>query len=102
MQYTLRDATQEYDMPMSPNGSMDNQTYLQCLKFDSTQLPELMLWRPGEKYLLVVEVRQKEYSLETDASGTEEEGEFEVLRVGALDSKLADLTKQVNSKLNIK
>lgn len=97
--YKLRDAKK---VETYPSGSgIQKEEYYQKLEFTSQQLPELMLWKPGEDYMIVLKVRQTKYELEKEAKTSEECGYFDVLAVAALEPEYAEATKTVMSKLHM-
>jgi hypothetical protein len=69
-------------MPDGPSMPEEKEVY-QRLCFKESMLPELSSWKVGETYKLIIEVKMTEHSLEEEDGKEVEEGDFDVLAVGA-------------------
>lgn len=98
--YTLRDAGEAMMMPTVSGGGEKDKWY-QTIRFDITQLPEIGTWAVGNKYYLVVEVKQVEHSIREDSKNEKEQGVFEVRKVAAFSPEVDKYGSEVIKKLKL-
>lgn len=93
---TLRDASEEVSFP-TVSGGIETETIHQTLKFDKQDLPEIEEWEVGEKYIIVLEVKEESRHKDSDSDFAV----FKVLRVGAHREELDILEAEVKEQLKI-
>lgn len=99
--YTLRDAGENLSHMGDGPGPRMEKFYPQ-VNFEVEQLPEIAMWKVGEKYTLVIEVIQKSHRIDDTDKDVKETAGFEIRKVGALNSNHNELSGDVKKKLNIK
>lgn len=101
MKYTLRDATIKFQSYHDEVPSVDYQR----VSFNAEQLPEIKEWQPGQEYLIVLKVRQKDFRV-PDKDDSDDQSKyhasFEILEVGGVENGSKEIKKKVKEKLNLK
>jgi len=75
-----------FDMPVMSE-EMDIPPFPPSFRTNENQIPEIKQWETGEKYYMVIEIRQTE---KTDREGQPVRAEFDIVRYKALSGKLIE------------